>query len=103
MVLLRIAPGLIIEDLNTVSTSITIAQNVAITDLNLRLDISHTYVEDMIITLTSPGGTASSIVFNGGSDGCSGDNLVTLFDDASINALACNTGGNAFPEEDYCP
>jgi subtilisin-like proprotein convertase family protein len=97
------SPGLIIEDLNTVSTSITIAQNVAITDLNLRLDISHTYVEDMIITLTSPGGTASSIVFNGGLDGCSGDNLVTLFDDASINALACNTGGNAFPEEDYAP
>ncbi len=96
-------PNLTIEDLNTVSTTITIAQNVAITDLNLRVDISHSYVEDMIITLTSPGGTASSVIFNGGTDGCSGDNLVTLFDDESINALACNLGGNAFPEIDYMP
>ena len=96
-------PNLIIEDLNTVSTTITISQNVAITDLNLRLDISHSYVGDMIITLTSPGGTASSIVFNGDVDGCSGDNLVTLFDDTSINSLVCNLGGDAFPEVDYIP
>jgi subtilisin-like proprotein convertase family protein len=96
-------PGLIIEDLNTVSTTINISQNVAITDLNLRLDISHSYVEDIIITLTSPGGTAASVIYNGAADGCSGDNLMTLFDDASINALACNLGGNAFPEVDYMP
>jgi subtilisin-like proprotein convertase family protein len=96
-------PGLIIEDLNIVSTTINISQDVAITDLNLRLDISHTYVEDMIITLTSPGGTAASVVYNGAADGCSGDNLITLLDDASINALACNMGGNAFPEVDYMP
>ena len=96
-------PGLIIEDLNTVSTTINISQDVAITDLNLRLDISHTYVEDMIITLTSPGGTAASVVYNGAADGCSGDDLITLLDDASINALACNMGGNAFPEVDYIP
>ena len=44
---------------------INISQDVAITDLNLRLDISHTYVEDMIITLTSPGGTAASVVLMG--------------------------------------
>ena len=97
------SPGLVIVDLNTVSTTITISQNVAITDLNLRLDISHSYVEDMIITLTSPAGAAASIIYNGAADGCSGDNLVTLFDDASINALACNLGGNAFPEVDYMP
>ena len=96
-------PGLIIEDLNTVSATINIAQNVALTDLNVRLDISHTYVEDMIITLTSPGGTAASIIFNGAVDGCSGDNLIVLFDDASINGLACNLGGNAFPEPNYTP
>ena len=97
------SPGLVIVDLNSVSTTITISQNVAITDLNLRLDISHSYVEDMIITLTSPAGAAASIIYNGAADGCSGDNLVTLFDDASINALACNLGGNAFPEVDYMP
>ena len=57
----------------------------------------------MIITLTSPAGAAASIIYNGAADGCSGDNLVTLFDDASINALACNLGGNAFPEVDYMP
>ena len=96
-------PGLIIEDLNIVSTTINISQDVAITDLNLRLDISHTYVEDMIITLTSPGGTAASVVYNGAANGCSGDNLMTLLDDASINALVCNMGGNAFPEVDYMP
>ena len=97
------SPGLVIVDLNTVSTTITISQNVAITDLNLRLDISHSFVEDMIITLTSPAGAAASIVYNGAADGCSGDNLMTLFDDASTNALACNMGGNAFPEVDYMP
>jgi subtilisin-like proprotein convertase family protein len=97
------APGLNIEDLNTVSTTINIAENVAITDLNVRLDISHTYVEDMIITLTSPGGGTSATLFNGAADGCSGNNLVFLFDDESANALACNNGGSAFSEPDYIP
>jgi subtilisin-like proprotein convertase family protein/uncharacterized protein YrzB (UPF0473 family) len=96
------APGLNIEDLTTVSTTIEITQDVTITDLNIALDINHSYVEDMVITLISPAATPV-IIFNGAADGCSGDNLITLLDDESANGLACNAATPAFPEPNYIP
>ncbi|GEQ86856.1 hypothetical protein ULMS_23640 [Patiriisocius marinistellae] len=96
------SPNLIIEDLNTVSTTMNVTDNVNITDLNIELQIAHTYVGDMIITIESPAGTQVTI-FNGTNDGCSGNDITTLFDDESINGLSCNTGLNAFPEPNYIP
>ncbi len=95
------SPGLVIEDLNTVSTTIEITQDVMLTDLNVALDISHSYVEDMIITLISPAATPV-VIFNGTTDGCSGNNLVSLLDDESVNPFNCNNGA-AFPEPNYIP
>ncbi len=95
------SPNLPILDLNTVSTTMEVTDNVNITDLNVDLQIAHTYVEDMTIILESPTGT-QVVIFNGANDGCSGDDMMLLFDDESANALACNTG-NAFPEPDYRP
>ena len=95
------SPALNIEDLTTVSTTIEITEDLNITDLNIALDIEHTYVEDMIITLTSPALT-SVVIFDGGADGCSGNNVVTLLDDESTNPLIC---GNpiAYSQPDYIP
>ena len=95
-------PNLNIEDLNTVSTTISITDNFVITDLDVALNISHTYVQDMEITLRSPNGT-ETIIFNGANDGCSGNNLITRLDDESLNLFNCSNTGNAFSEPDYIP
>jgi subtilisin-like proprotein convertase family protein len=73
------------------------------TDLNVNLDITHTWVGDLQITLQSPAGT-QVLIFDGGNDGCSGDNILDLYDDESANSLNCQAGsGDAFPEADYMP
>ena len=65
------------------------------------MNINHTWVGDMDITLESPAGTVVTI-FN---QGCSGDDLIFVFDDEGVGDLAnCNTGANpAYPEPSYVP
>lgn len=60
-----------------------------VTDLNFDLQIDHTYVGDLIVTLTSPDGTIVELMNRPGSPtplgifGCSGNNInVTLDDEA---------------------
>ncbi|MDP6908010.1 MAG: HYR domain-containing protein, partial [Flavobacteriales bacterium] len=69
-------------------------------DLNVNLTIDHTWVGDLIITLTHDGNTAILVDRMGapaiGSLGCSDDNLVVTVDDAAGSAFedACTgTGG----------
>ncbi|PKA83570.1 putative secreted protein (Por secretion system target) [Ulvibacter sp. MAR_2010_11] len=97
------SPGTAILDNTTVSTSIVVGDSFTITDLNVALDISHTWVGDLQITLESPAGT-QVLIFDGGSDGCSGDNIIDTYDDESSNPLVCNGGSpDAFPLADYIP
>jgi subtilisin-like proprotein convertase family protein len=97
------SPALDIVDNTTVSTVMTVADDFVITDLDVNLDISHTWTGDMQITLESPAGT-QVLIFDGGADGCSGDDLMVRFDDESTNALDCQAGTpDAFPEADYIP
>ena len=46
----------------TVSSSISISDNLVITDVNVGLDVSHTYVAELIVTLTSPAGTTVTLL-----------------------------------------
>ncbi len=96
------SPALAIVDNTTVSTTIDVTDEFDITDLNVDLNITHTWVADMIITLQSPAGT-QVVIFDGGADGCSGDNIIDLYDDESLNALSCAATADAFPLADYRP
>jgi subtilisin-like proprotein convertase family protein len=97
------SPALDIVDNTTVSTAMTVADDFVITDLDVDIDIAHTWTGDMQITLESPAGT-QVLIFDGSADGCSGDDLMVRFDDESVNALDCQAGtADAFPEADYIP
>ena len=61
-----------------VFSTLTIEENLRITDLNVLLDIPHTYVSDLTITLTSPAGLSIDLFQNS----CgSSDDIDAVFDD----------------------
>ncbi|MCB0457059.1 MAG: proprotein convertase P-domain-containing protein, partial [Flavobacteriaceae bacterium] len=69
----------------TITSTIDVADDFVITDLDVDLDISHTWVGDIIVSIQSPGGTSVTIVDQPGSpvtvDGCPGQNMVVTLDD----------------------
>ena len=96
-------PGINIVDNTTVSATFDVTDDVTIADLDVALDITHTWTGDLIVTLESPTGTQVTI-FDGNADGCSGDNIQDTYDDESANALDCQAGTpDAFPLDDYIP
>ncbi len=85
---------------NTVSSTFTIADGVEISDVDIQLNITHTWDNDLTITITSPAGTVVELTsINGGS----GDNYTnTLFDDeagTSISSASPPFTGTFIPEE----
>ncbi|WP_181566740.1 HYR domain-containing protein, partial [Aequorivita sp. CIP111184] len=92
------SPGLAIPDGDPVGTTsiLTITEDVVITDLNVNLDISHTWVGDVTTTITSPTGTVVTIVdrpgYTGTGFGCSGDDILATLDDAGTGAVETQCG-----------
>ncbi|MCB9214175.1 MAG: proprotein convertase P-domain-containing protein [Alteromonas sp.] len=91
------SPGAAIPD-NTipgVSVTIDVTDDVTITDLDVNLNVSHTWVGDLDMVLTSPAGTSVVIFDRPGvpatTFGCSGDNIDATLDDEA-----------ATPVEDEC-
>lgn len=83
--------SLAIRDNSTTTSSFTIADTISITDLNVRVSLTHTYVSDLVITLQGPtvNGVAGPTVTLFNRRGGSGDNLTnTLFDDEASTAVA---------------
>ncbi|MCY2973931.1 MAG: S8 family serine peptidase [Planctomycetota bacterium] len=75
----------------TTRIPITVSDDIRIGDINVVLDISHTWIGDLSIRLTSPTGVTTTLVQRRGG---SGDNLrVTIDDDAgaSISSIAAAT------------
>jgi subtilisin-like proprotein convertase family protein len=96
------SPGIAIVDNTTFSTTITIPDSFTMNDVNMNIDIEHTWTGDITLTLEHPDGT-QVIVFDD-ADGCSGDNMFDTYDDESLNPLDCQAGtGDAFPLDDYIP
>ncbi|MFT6099243.1 MAG: subtilisin-like proprotein convertase family protein [Arenicella sp.] len=68
-----------------------------VTDLDFQVRINHTYVGDLIVTLTSPAGTTITLIDRPGvpatTFGCSFDNLDLTLDDAAGTSVEtqCNT------------
>jgi subtilisin-like proprotein convertase family protein len=97
------SPGTPITSNTTITSTLTVADNVSITDLNVDLNINHTWVGDLVITLESPAGTTITILDPGS---CSGDDVIILLDDeAPTTSSACyGTGSNqAYPDPSYQP
>lgn len=79
-----------IPDPGTATSSITVAHYGEIGDLNVRLDISHTYDSDLDVFLIAPDGTRIELFSDIG--GAGNDYSNTTFDD---EALAAITSGSA--------
>jgi len=70
------------NDPNGIRSTIIVSDTTEISDISVKVDISHTYIHDLIIRLTSPSGTSVDL-FN---RNCSSQNdiLVTFSDDGEI-------------------
>lgn len=83
-------PGSFIADNSTLNSTINGFTSGTITDVNITLDITHTWDSDLTISLISPEGT---IVVLSSNNGGSGNNYTnTVFDDAGVTNI---TSGSA--------
>ena len=73
----------------TVNSVMNVASTVTLADVNVSVNISHTWVNDMIITLISPAGTQVQLVANPCSS-ASLSNIVATFDNAGVNVVCGN-------------
>lgn len=78
------------NDPTGVSSTITVSQAINLTDMQVAVAIDHTWVGDLAISLTSPGGTTVSLLDRpgvpAGTFGCADDNMDVVFSDAaSVN------------------
>ena len=74
-----------IQDLRTVTSRIVVRNHFTIEDLNVRLNISHTFVRDLSITLIAPNGTRVNLVAHRGGSGRNFNN--TIFDDGATQSI----------------
>jgi uncharacterized repeat protein (TIGR01451 family) len=66
----------------------TVAANAQVTDVNIGVQLTHTYRGDLRATLVSPAGTVVDLITNVGT---SADNLNVLFDDGAAAGIATHT------------
>ena len=70
-------------------STLTIPDGGSITDVVIDLGITHTWIGDLVITLTSPAGTTITLGDQPGvpasNFGCNGDDIAVAFDDAAAN------------------
>ena len=72
---------------SALTRSFTVTANVNITDVNLGVELSHTFRSELRITLTSPAGTTVAIMTNTGGIAA---NLNDLFDDSAASAISAH-------------
>ncbi|UWX56679.1 proprotein convertase P-domain-containing protein [Maribacter litopenaei] len=71
----------------TISSVILFYQDLNPADINVNLDIEHTYLSDLVISLTSPAGTTVVLV----SSACGNNSDINaIFDDEAANAFTCS-------------
>lgn len=74
-----------IPDGGSTTSTLFVAENVTLGDLNVFVDIAHTYVGDLAVTLTSPAGTTVTLLDRPGFPalpfGCNNDDMTVTFDD----------------------
>ena len=93
------SPGTAIPDNNPTGVTVTmnVTEDVSITDLDVNLNISHTFVGDLIITIKSPTGTMATIVDRIGAPpgtfGCSGNDILATLDDEAATPVENECAG----------
>ncbi len=80
------------DDPNGISDVIEVTDFRYITDIDIRVNVSHTWMGDLVIQLFhQPTGTNIVMMDRSGypqtSDGCSGDDLIAIFDDELTNSI----------------
>ena len=80
-----------INDTTEAIHTINVPDQGVISDVNINVDISHTYIDDLVVTITHPNGTTSTKVWN--RNCASESNIVMTFDDQGNN-INCNLTGN---------
>ena len=84
------------------SSVINVASNFVLSDLSVRVDIEHTFVGDLIITLQSPLGTTITLLDRPGvpasTFGCANNNIDATFVDGGADPEStCDGAGTAAP------
>ncbi|UJH69258.1 reprolysin-like metallopeptidase [Allomuricauda sp. SCSIO 65647] len=73
------------DEATTISSSITILEDLSVADVNVSLELNHTFLEDLVINLISPSGTKVALV----SKSCGNmNNINAVFDDDG-NDISC--------------
>lgn len=94
--------GVAIPDNNSTGVTVTmdVTEDVSITDLDVNLDISHSWVGDVIVRIKSPSGTTAVIFDRPGRTtsgyGCSGSDVVATLDDEASSPVE-NECANSVP------
>jgi subtilisin-like proprotein convertase family protein len=76
----------------TVTSTLNVPSTSLISDVNVTLNITHTWINDLTLTLTSPTGTAVQLVVNP----CTSaniNNIAATFDDSGIAVVCGNSPG----------
>ncbi|WP_052825867.1 reprolysin-like metallopeptidase [Neotamlana nanhaiensis] len=87
--------GLVITDNSnnfSQSNSIFIGDSGSVSDINVGIDITHPYIGDLAIALTSPDGT--TILLKSPGDCSSEDNILTIFNDDNIDIDCTDLASN---------
>ncbi|AFL79585.1 regulatory P domain of subtilisin-like proprotein convertases [Aequorivita sublithincola DSM 14238] len=85
--------GVAIPDGNSTGVTVTmnVTEDVSITDLNVNVNITHSWVGDISVSIKSPSGTTALIIDRPGrissGFGCSGNNIVATLDDEAANPV----------------
>ena len=69
----------------TYTSTINMVDDLAVLDVNVTIDIVHTWISDLTISLQSPGGT--TVVLTSGNGGNGDDYSVTVFDDDATTSI----------------
>lgn len=88
------------DEITPASDSIDVVEDEEIADLDVSNDISHTWISDMDILVTSPGGT-TLVLFT--ASGGSADNILVTWDDGGVahgsDIFACDCAMQPDPDE----
>ena len=86
------AARLAIEDFKTASLTVPVADTAAIRDIKARIDVEHTYIGDLIVTLVPPTGTGVGPITLHDRAGGSTRNLKREYDGLAVPALQSLVG-----------
>ena len=87
------APGITIPDNNPagIERSLNVTDSGTIKEIEIKIDITHTYISDLIVNLVSPAGTVTSLHSRTGG---SADNIITTYNLTNKPNLTALKGQN---------